>query len=866
MRREAAFKVLVPLFFLSGATSLVYETIWARHLHLVFGTSQVAIATVLAAFMAGLAAGGLIMGRLADRIRRPVLAYGLLEAGIGVYALLFPYLLQVITPIYLGFWQWAEPSPTLFAAFQALLAGAFLLLPTTLMGATLPLLARFVTTEMASTGNRVGLLYGVNTAGAVLGTGMAGFVLLPAWGLQQTTFAAAMANFLLAGLAILQDRRLDSSAPPPVQGRPSRPAPGGSLLSVAFLAGAAALIYELAWFRLMTLTLGASTYAFTLMLLAFLGGIALGGWAGGPLADHLLRRHGRAGVLLALGMVQLAVAALSYGTMWLYGDLPYWYVSIYGMMEDQSEFFWPAQFSLALAVMAPSTIFMGATFPLAVRSLVTDPRRLGAPVGAVYGANTLGGILGAVAASLVLLPNIRIVGTVYVAGAVNILACLVALQAAWLCSRRFRRNLPLIMAPVAMLVVAATWPPPWNPLLMTAGMFKYVGDLSSYEREDVDRFAVDPYEMLYYAEGLSSVVTVARTRRTGNIWLANNGKVDASTTVDMPTQVLVAQLPFMMGRRTGNICIVGLASGISAGSVTLHPQVERIDIVELEPVVVQASHIFDEYNHRPLDDPRTRLVTNDARNHILLTPPGTYDVIISEPSNPWLSGVSNLFTYEFFQEGRRRLAPGGIWSQWIQMYGMGRTELKSLLRTFAQVFPHVLLFSTIEDADLVLLGSDQPLILDIDTVRSAMEGNPAVVEELEIIDIDSPFGILARFQADREAVLAMAADAPLNTDDNMLVEYSAPRRLYVDTTESNFLYLVSHAKTSVDAVRSRDDIVALARVYAKREEWVRALIVLQRAMKIYWEDDEMNALKLEWQRSLADEMKELREFERAEKG
>jgi spermidine synthase len=833
VRREAALKLLVPLFFLSGATSLVYETIWGRELHLVFGTSQVAIATVLAAFMGGLSLGGLLGARYADRVAKPLMVYGILEAIIGAYALIFPFLLSLVTPIYLGFWGAFEPSPMVFSLFQTMLVGTLILIPTTCMGATLPLLARFVTTHLDTAGSRVGLLYGVNTFGAVAGTFLAGFVLLPALGLNVTTGWAAAANMLLFVASMALSRRADGDVPPVVEASDAEPppAPDKALLVVVGLAGCASLIYELAWFRLMTLTLGASTYAFSTMLLAFLVGIAGGGWAGGRVADALLRGFGRVGVLVGLAFTQVAVAVTTWAMMYGFEQLPYLYVELFDAIEGKEGFFWPTWLGLSMAVMTPPAIMMGAAFTMAVRSLVADTGSLAGPVGKVYGVNTIGAIVGSLGAALVLLPNLHVVGTISFANGINVLGALVALGAAWVVAGR--RHTPRFAAlgsgTLLVVVLGAIFPPPWEPLLMTAGMFKYVTELADRSRDHVRAYAVDPYDLLYYNEGLSSVVTVAQNRKTGNIWLANNGKVDASTTSDMPTQVMVGHLPFFFGRDVDNACVIGLASGITAGAVTLHPEPAGIDLVELEPSIFEASHFFDEHNHRPLEDPRVVPVINDARNHMMLTPPGTYDVVVSEPSNPWLTGVSNLFTQEFFELGKSRLTDDGIWSQWVQMYGMGTEEVRALLNTFSTVFPHVALFATIEDADLVILGSNQPLVLDIEGLERVIATSPLVAAELELIEVQDAYDLLTYFQMERDTMDDFTMGAALNTDDNMLIEFAAPRRLYEETSSRNYRVLLNESKPALQALDSLEDFLAFSAAYARREEYVRALIVLKEA-------------------------------------
>lgn len=852
LRRERAIQALVPLFLASGATSLVYETLWERQLHLVVGTSQVSVITVLTAFMTGLAIGGFLASRYADRVKRPMLAYALLEGCIGLYALIFPVVVHLLEPVYTGFWRAFEPTPGVFATFQFALLGLALLPPTICMGATLPLLARFAATHAGEAGRKVGQLYGANTLGAVLGVALAGFVLLPNLGLQATTWVTAGGNALLCLVAATFGRAAGAL---PAEPDTDRPPWMPTLALLAALAGFSSLVYEVAWFRLMVLTLGGSAYAFSIMLLAFLLGIGLGGWGGGRLSDRVWSRMGPPGAFRLLAVLQLGVAVLAWAAMFTYNQLPFWFVDLYNLIEPNLGLLWPAKLVLATGVMLPPALFMGATFPALVRAAARTTA-LGAPVGRLYGWNTLGAIAGASIGGLVFLPGLQLRGSVLFAISVNLVAALVALRGIGLAGRGLPRwwvQLGWALAAVWAIGLLHWKKPPWNPLLMNAGMYKYVSELDPEERNraGILEFAVTPYDLLYYAEGLSSIVTVAEARESGNIWLANNGKVDASTRVDMPTQVLVAHLPFVFEPQAQDVLVIGLASGITAGSVALHMEPRAIDIVELEPAIVEASHYFDEYNNKPLEDPRVTLLANDGRNHLELQPDGRYDLVVSEPSNPWLTGVSNLFTQEFFELGKRKLHPGGVWSQWVQMYGMDVDDVRILVATFSATYAHVRLFSTIEDADLVLIGSDAPLELTDKAVKRLLDLEPSVELDLRDIDCSLPEDILARYQVDREMLLGFAGQAPINTDDNMLIEYSAPLHLHDDTASENFRVLLEStgARNMVltGSVEGLAGHIALAKAYARNKDWLRALMVLKIAEEQWPGDPEVQALYDEWQ-------------------
>jgi spermidine synthase len=673
--------LLALVFFASGATSLVYQSIWARELHLVFGTSQLAIATVLAAFMCGLAAGGAWMTRRIGSVERPLRRYALLEACIGVYALAFPLVMRALEPGYLAIAREGS-GPLALGLAQFVLLGAALMLPTAAMGATLPLLVKHLRPTEEDAGRAVGRLYALNTAGAVAGTWLAGFWLLPELGVRGTTVLTAGGNLLLAGVALALDRTREAPAPRPLSVAAGEIPLPRSLLAIAAIVGLASLCLEVAWFRLLGLVLGASTYAFTVMLLAFLVGIAAGGAWGGRLAD---RCGSPARVHAALALVLAAIAGTTWVGTWGYGWLPLLFAKLWFFIDGDAGLMWPMKCVLAGAVMFLPALGMGAAFPLLVRAATRGDAARSA--GGIYAANTLGSVLGAFLGGFVLLPSLRVSGTVLLCCALYVAAALLAWRAAAPSPGRLR-----LAGAGALLAGGLAWafPAPWNPMLMTSGIYKYIDNLEAPTMAALRARMLDKYELLHYEEGLSTVVTVAKDRETGNIWLANNGKIDASTTADMPTQVLVAHLPWLFlgeGDRPPpkRTALIGLASGITLGALTLHPDAEQIDVVELEPSMPTAARLFSPWNHASLDDPRVRLIANDGRNHLVRTPPGTYDLIVSEPSNPWLTGVSNLFTREFFEMGKSRLAPGGIWSQWVQMYGLDLRDLRAVMRTFAEV-------------------------------------------------------------------------------------------------------------------------------------------------------------------------------------
>lgn len=863
---------LLPLFFVSGGTALTYQSLWVRELQLVFGTSTFAISTVLAAFMGGLALGGFVAGRYADRVPRPLAVYGVLEIGIGLYALVFPYVVNLVTPVYLQVHRAMDPGPVVFGLVQFLLVGSTLFLPTILMGATLPLLARFATDRLGSAGDRIGTLYSVNTAGAVFGTLLCGFFLLPGIGRTDTTLLAAGANLVLGVAAVALDRVSGGDRVRPVSDVvPTAPVGGTGALGVVSvaigLAGFSALVYEVAWTRLCGLMLGASVYSFSLMLLAFLTGIAIGGKLGGPIADALWRRGGLPYVLVAFAFVEVGIALVSFAMMYLYPELPFFYVWVFDALQagENPKAVFAVSMVVSGLVMTPPAVLMGVHFPMAVRAVIGNEDELGGPVGIVYGSNTLGGVAGAFLAGFVFLPTLWVQGTIAAAAVGEVLAALLLLGYV---ARLGTVSVPklagavgtVLAATAGMLIVGGK--PPWDPLLMTAGMYHYVTTFDDHSREGIREYSVDLYDLVFYEEGLSSVVTVAKNKDSGNIWLANNGKVDASTTTDMPTQVLCAMLPIAYAKGYDDVMVIGLASGITAGAVSQVDPIQTFEVVELEPSIERAAEFFAEYNHDVVNNPKAELIRNDGRNHVLLAPPQSYDVIVSEPPNPWISGVANLFTKEFLETGKARLKPGGVWSQWVQLYGMDQRDFRILLKTVASVYKHVLVFSTIEEADTVLVASDEPIEVDLERLDQLFRW-PGVRKDLEKLGFRGPTDLVALYRFDQDEILnggIGTEDLPLNTDDNMIIEYSAPLHLHVDSQDDNVSMLIEHSQIPFDSLPKDPNFLAgLARKYADRGD-LRAIRAMVRAIELLPPDDLQRQTWLDeanrWQAEFEDEAAE----------
>ncbi|MBI5071153.1 MAG: fused MFS/spermidine synthase [Deltaproteobacteria bacterium] len=767
MSRKVVIRIAAACFFLSGVAALLYEVVWTRLLGLMFGHTVYAITTVLATYMGGLALGSVLLGRRADRLARPLRAYGFLEAAIGLYCLATPLLFRAADGVYLWAYRVLQPSAAGATVLHLLLAAALLLPPTALMGATLPILSRAVVGADGQAGAQVGRLYALNTWGAVVGTSITGFILLPRLGLGTTVWIGVAINLAVAAVALLADRRVEAAAPAPAAA-PAAPAPAPrSRLTVLALvaigvAGAASMAYEIAWTRALSLVLGSSTYAFTTMLATFLVGLALGA----HLASVLLRRWPVG--LAVFGFLELAVAVLVMALLPLFGQLPEMVLAVLRHLGVSYVSVLGTQALLGFAVMILPTLLIGATFPVVVAALARELSRLGRDVGTVYGANTLGTIAGSVIAGFVLVRALGMERTVLVAAAANLAAGLaVVLATPGLTHRARGAALGLAAAFVAVVAVA----PHWNPKIMTTGVGVYAETLLGAGADAVRRLA-EGRELLFYDEGIST--TVAVVREPGGTTLSVNGKVDASNDTDMVSQLLAGHLGPLLHPGARRALIVGLASGVTAGAVAQHP-LEVIDVAELEPAMVPASRFFLRENRNALADPRVRVIEGDGRS-ILATAGQPYDLVVSEPSNPWIAGVASLFTLDFYRTVRQRLAPDGVVVQWLQNYSISTRDMRMVVRTMQEVFPHLSIWAASPN-DLMLVATPQPLRIDFGAIERRLAASPGLREDFERYRWGGE-NLVFRFFLGEEDARRYASGAPFNTDDHPLLEFSAPLALY----------------------------------------------------------------------------------------
>jgi len=740
-------------FVLSGFAGLAYEIVWAKMLGLVFGVSSQAITTVLAAMMAGLALGSVALGRWADRTRYPLRLYAGLEIGIAASALTMPWLFAVVNRLYVHMARAFPGESWAFTAARFVLCFLALLLPTTLMGGTLPAISRsFVQADRVGRG--VGLLYGANTLGGVVGCLAAGCLLLQLVGAGHTIHIAAMLNLVGAILALYVSARHAAGgiAPSTSVRQPREPAPRlaepsrqedspaeaehpwvGRFTIIAFgICGATSLAYEAVWTRVLIYFVDMTTHSFCIILATFLTGIALGSYCFAPIADR------RKDLLIVFGLLELGIALSAVYMLQSVGVV----VSFAGNDLAPAKAVAENLARVALLVMVP-TLLMGATFPVVVKLYTTHISRLGQSLGSLYASNTVGGVAGSLTAGFVLLPALGAQGSVVAIAAVNgLLGALILLLAPY---RTGIRRLWAIGIAMPCLLVGG---------LLSARIKPTVVYSPAYALEELRT-------VLYYDEGAEASLSVL-----GGPWglrgLNINGKTTAYTDYfDITVHKMLAHLPLLLSPEPRSALIIGFGIGSTARSMACYP-LERIDCAELVPEERRTAPFFGPENGDVLSDPRFRFITGDGRNHILLTQ-DRYDVISVNAIHPAYSPY--LYTQEFYQLCRSRLSENGVMCAWV---ATNVFYLADLLKTFQSVFPHCSLWYC-NTGHTILIGTPGPLNIDFRRWQERMSEEP-VRENLAEVWLDDPVRLLSTMILDAEGIKMFSASGRISTDDRPLIE------------------------------------------------------------------------------------------------
>jgi len=748
----ARLPLLLLLFFLSGVSALVYQVLWMRLLALVFGVTVHAASTVLAAFMAGLALGSTAAGRLADRVRRPLLAFAAAEAGVAVAALATPLALAGVEALYVRLHGILDGWPIVVGLVRFGLSFAVLVVPTTLMGATLPLVVKSALARGSIPGRQVSLLYAANTAGAVSGALVAGIWLIPQLGISWAFRIAAIVNLLVAagavGALIVSRGAEASPATPPapvVASSTTTITPTSELVRRLVLftfavSGFVAFGLEIIWFRMLVLLFRPTTYAFTVMLATVLAGIAIGSWLSTPVTSR--RRMDLVGVLAVLELL-LALAAVT--SMWLMGHSGSVYTWAGPVFAGTPLAYVGPLAATSVAAIFPAALLMGMAFPIGISLWVNDvgDDQAGERIGVIYAVNVAGAVAGSLLTGFLLLPAIGSRDSLLLMSGLALGTGLLLL------TQIPRRATRLALGGVALFAFAfVAWKTP-DPIVELLHS-RYPREVPVWRQED----------------GHASVAILRRDSRFAATihGLYINGTHQAS---DSPTMVsyhrLIGTLPVAIHNEPRRALVIGAGGGATAGAVAAFSDKTRVDVVELSPAVVAAARQFSGINQNLLSRPNVHLKVDDGRNYMLLTPE-RYDVITADVILPMHAGAGNLYSVEYYRLMRRVLNRHGIALQWIG--SAGETEYKMIMRTFVTVFQH----TTLWHGGSLMVGSSRPLVLEEEAFLKK-QALPQSKEALDAMGFKSFEALLSQYDAGPAEIKAFLGEGPILTDDQPLTEY-----------------------------------------------------------------------------------------------
>ncbi len=766
--------VIYLLFFFSGFTGLVYEIAWSRILSTILGNTSLAITVVVSIFLGGLALGSFAAPRILFFKNHPLKTYAMLELFIAGYSISTPWIAGWIDHIYSYFYSGVASHFWLSILVKALLSAALFLMPSIAMGATLPVLVRCFSEEERRFS--AGSLYGINTAGAVMGTLTCGYWLLPHLGIKSTIFFTASINLCIAVLAVLLSARLRQVESEFSTG-PKRLHPAYILV---FMTGFASLSYEILWTRALSMFFGSSVYAFSSILAAFLLGIACG-------SSYYSRRIPEGtDPYQFFSLIQFRISLAAIFFLGVFMGIPYLLIRAYQSFHESFPLFQAAQFVLIGATVFYASFVSGAAFPGALHFFRTHTKDLPRHVANVYTFNTIGSILGSICAGFLMIPTLGVERSIRMMGLLNLVLGIVCFRKS---DSKYHDRRVLAIGGVCLILLLLL--PQWNQSIYNSGFYafayKYVPKKKvgvrfiapAPRRTEAELFPTlhvpEELRLIYYAEGLTA--TVAVVEQGDNVRsLLINGKPDASNipTGDMRTQLLLGHLPVLLRGGAKDVLVIGLGSGVTSGALVAHG-VRKIDSVEIEKKVAEAARFFQKENLYVLDRKIFRFILDDGRNFVRHSP-SRYDVITSEPSNLWMSGVANLFTREFFLSARQKLNPGGVMCQWIHLYQISLNDVLVFMKTFHSVFPHLSVW--IDDSDMLVLGADHPLSIDFETLARRMS-DPAVAWSLRRSGI-TPGYIRNKYVGDERMIKVLRSGIPFNTDDHPILEFSAPKSLFTN--------------------------------------------------------------------------------------
>jgi spermidine synthase len=750
MASRRYFPLLLVLFAGSGCSALIYEIVWYQLLQLVIGSSAISLGVLLATFMGGLCLGSVMLPRIEwARKQHPLRVYAKVEFGIAICGILALFGMPLVDGVYTAAVGHGMPAILL----RALVCAICLMPPTFLMGASLPAAARWIQTSSEGV-SWMGYLYGGNTVGAVFGCLLAGFYLLRVTDMTFATFVAAALNCAVGLVSLRLAAKTAARTESEGDAEPAGSAGHWPVYVAIGLSGATALGAEVIWTRLLGLMLGATVYTFSIILAVFLIGLGIGSAAGSALARTVRAR-------VTFGACQLLlVLAVAWTALMLARSLPYWPVN--PLLSTSPWFIFQIDMVRCLWAILPAALLWGASFPLALAAAAERGEDSARLVGGVYAANTAGAIVGALSFSLILVPWI---GT---QGCERVLIVLAAIGAAVVLTPVVASARTILgAAGLAVALAVAGW--------LAASVSGVPPMLIAYGRRIAT--SMNRSKILYWGEGINSSIAISQWD-DGAVQFHVSGKVEASSEpYDMRLQRMLGHLPALIHPNPESVLIVGFGAGVTAGTFVVHPEVKRIVICEMEPLIPPtATRFFAKENYNVMHDPRVQIVYDDAR-HFVLTTPEKFDIITSDPIHPWVKGSATLYSKEYFELVKEHLKPGGIVTQWVPLYESDMPTVKSEFATFFDVFPNGTIWGNENGGgyDTVVLGQVEAARIDVDAMEARLnkpEYEP-VTRSLHDVGFNSLVGLLATYGGQAADLQQWTAGAEINRDGNLRLQYLA---------------------------------------------------------------------------------------------
>ncbi|HEC78338.1 MAG TPA: hypothetical protein ENI34_04245 [candidate division WOR-3 bacterium] len=789
------YPLLLSLCFLSGVSALIYEVVWIRIFSLTFGATIIAVAVVVSVFMAGLGLGSIYFGEKADKTANPVKLFGVLELGIGVYSLFLVFLFQTLPVLY----------KTIHAVFKSgflsfptmtLLAAMTIFIPTMFMGGTIPVLSKIYIRKYKDIGKGIGMLYGFNTLGSIIGVALTGFFLIRYFGQNITLFTAVALNLIIGAAALFFAK---NSAQPSTATKKEKkplttpPYPSSILilsLIIAGITGFCSLAYEILWTRSLHIFLSNSTYSFTSVLVIFLAGITSG--------SFLFRRFlsEKKEMVMILIICQAGIAIYAIITGFFLNRIPGLLFLFRGILEiPLLRIIIPGLF-LSFVIMFLPTLLMGISFPLICRIYTRNVQQLAKSIGWVYFMNTAGAILGSLGAAFVIIPCFGVIRGIILIAGLNLLTAVLLIIAT--AKKEKKTKYWLVPSSVLVIVTLIFFIGFSNQMVLPPSLFR------SRMRSD---------KILYYKETRDGTVVVTEDEFTGiRACYVNNNAVCGTTYDALKVVKMLGHLPFIINPSARNVLIVGFGIGITASTVATHTP-ECLDCVEICPGVKEAAAFFTQFNHGIMHNPKINFIPADGRNFILLTD-RKYDIISCDPTHPIL-GCNSLYTKEYFDLCKKHLSRDGVICQYLPLHKLSPEEFKILIKTFSSVFPHTTIW--LAHSHAILVAADEEIIIDFSLLKERLK-------ELNDPFLDDPYLLAVSIMLDEEAVQKYTKGAKINTDDRPYLEFFSGKTLKRENWHKNLLSLMRYRIDPKDVIKGIKDEVKIEHYLAGQYYFLNGLV------------------------------------------